>query len=45
VVFIDAAHALGHEERAIDVTQFQALGVDVVVFDGHKWLWTPKGSG
>ncbi|EGD80930.1 hypothetical protein PTSG_01513 [Salpingoeca rosetta] len=41
-VLIDGAHALGN--IPINITQLAAVGVDFYVSNGHKWLYTPKGS-
>lgn len=42
LVFLDGAHALG--QINIDLREFQSAGVDFYVADGHKWLYSPKGS-
>lgn len=42
LVFLDGAHALGHVN--INLREFQAAGIDFYVADGHKWLFSPKGS-
>jgi hypothetical protein len=39
LVLIDGAHALG--QLPVNVT---ALGVDAWLGNGHKWLFSPKGS-
>jgi selenocysteine lyase/cysteine desulfurase len=41
-VFVDGAHALG--QIHVNLSSFDAAGVDAVVMDGHKWLMSPHGS-
>ena len=41
-VLIDGAHALG--QIAVDVTTLERAGADYYVANGHKWLYSPKGS-
>eukprot|EP00045_Choanoeca_perplexa_P008662 m.81448 g.81448 ORF g.81448 m.81448 type:complete len:451 (-) comp14573_c0_seq3:101-1453(-) len=41
-VLVDGAHALGH--IPIDITAYQASGVDIYTSNGHKWLYCPKGT-
>lgn len=41
-VMVDGAHALGH--HPIDLQRIAASGVDFYVANGHKWLYSPKGS-
>lgn len=42
VVMIDGAHALGQIQ--VDMKALSASGADVWVGNGHKWLYSPKGS-
>ena len=41
-IVVDGAHALG--QIPINVSSLQAAGVDYYVANGHKWLYSPKGS-
>eukprot|EP00933_Yihiella_yeosuensis_P051213 TRINITY_DN49086_c0_g1_i1.p1 TRINITY_DN49086_c0_g1~~TRINITY_DN49086_c0_g1_i1.p1 ORF type:complete len:455 (+),score=78.40 TRINITY_DN49086_c0_g1_i1:65-1429(+) len=40
MVLIDGAHALGH--IPVNVSD---IGADFYIANGHKWLYSPKGSG
>lgn len=42
-IFIDGAHAVG--SIAVDVATLHAAGAHFYVGDGHKWLFSPHGSG
>jgi len=41
-VFVDGAHALG--QIPVDVSRLAQAGVSYWVGNGHKWLYSPKGS-
>jgi len=41
-VLIDGAHALGN--IPVDLTALEAEGVDYWLGNGHKWLYSPRGS-
>jgi len=41
-VFLDGAHALGN--IPVDLTSLEAAGADYWLGNGHKWLYSPKGS-
>ncbi len=41
-VLVDGAHALGH--IPVDITALSAAGIDFWLGNGHKWLFSPKGS-
>uniref|UniRef100_A0A6B2L9A6 Aminotransferase class V domain-containing protein n=1 Tax=Arcella intermedia TaxID=1963864 RepID=A0A6B2L9A6_9EUKA len=39
---VDGAHALGH--IPVDIGALSAAGVDFWIGNGHKWLYSPKGT-
>jgi len=41
-VVVDGAHALGNIE--VDMRELEEAGIDFWVGNGHKWLYSPKGS-
>eukprot|EP00698_Gefionella_okellyi_P008827 TRINITY_DN220_c0_g1_i1.p1 TRINITY_DN220_c0_g1~~TRINITY_DN220_c0_g1_i1.p1 ORF type:complete len:290 (+),score=71.31 TRINITY_DN220_c0_g1_i1:421-1290(+) len=41
-VLIDGAHALG--QIPVNISTLEQAGVDVYISNGHKWLYSPKGS-
>lgn len=41
-VMVDGAHALGHLD--VNIPDLAAAGVDFWLGNGHKWLFSPKGS-
>ncbi len=41
-VLVDGAHALGHIH--VDLSELAGAGVDFWLGNGHKWLYSPKGS-
>lgn len=41
-VVVDGAHALGNIE--VSMRQLDAAGIDFWVGNGHKWLYSPKGT-
>jgi len=41
-VIIDGAHSLGHIN--VNLTLYEENGIDYWVGNGHKWLYSPKGT-
>jgi len=41
-VLIDGAHTIGH--IPLNLKHLESLGMDYWTANGHKWLYTPKGS-
>ncbi|XP_065191425.1 uncharacterized protein LOC135822549 [Sycon ciliatum] len=42
-IVVDGAHALG--QISLNILEYENAGINYYVSNGHKWLYSPKGTG